>query len=64
LSTPEARPVLVNCAVRKGEQLIPPRAFETLIRVTFPSSTRVKIDVQVVLVIFAFGCVIALKLSN
>jgi hypothetical protein len=64
LSTPEAQPVLVNGAVRKGEQLIPPRAFETLIRVTFPSSNRLKIDVQVVLVIFAFGCVIALKLSN
>jgi hypothetical protein len=55
---------LVNGAVRKGEQLIPPPAFDTLIRVTFPSSNRVKIDVQVVLVIFAFGCVIALKLSN
>ncbi|WJX42867.1 hypothetical protein P8452_30047 [Trifolium repens] len=46
LSTPEARPVLVNGAVRKGEQLIPPRALETLIRVTFPSSNRLKIDVQ------------------
>jgi hypothetical protein len=64
LSTPEARPVLVNGAVRKGEQLIPPPAFDALIRVTFPSPNRVKIDVQVVLVIFAFGCVIALKLSN
>ncbi|KAK7359491.1 hypothetical protein VNO77_01451 [Canavalia gladiata] len=43
LSTPKARPVLVNGAVRKGERLIPPSAFEILIRVTFPpSSTRVK----------------------
>ncbi|CAJ2677681.1 unnamed protein product [Trifolium pratense] len=43
LSAPKARPVLVNGAVRKGERLIPPPAFETLIRVTFPSSsTRVK----------------------
>jgi COX assembly protein 1 len=42
LSTPKARPVLVNGAVRKGERLIPPPAFETLIRVTFPSSNRVK----------------------
>ncbi|XP_061338477.1 uncharacterized protein LOC133285282 isoform X1 [Gastrolobium bilobum] len=43
LSTPKARPVLVNGAVRKGERLIPPAAFEILIRVTFPpSSTRVK----------------------
>ncbi|WJX48841.1 hypothetical protein P8452_35350 [Trifolium repens] len=46
LSTPEAQPVLVNGAVRKGEQLIPPPAFDTLIRVTFPSSNRVKIYVQ------------------
>uniref|UniRef100_I1KRT0 Uncharacterized protein n=1 Tax=Glycine max TaxID=3847 RepID=I1KRT0_SOYBN len=43
LSTPKARPVLVNSAVRKGERLIPPSAFEILVRVTFPpSSTRVK----------------------
>ncbi|QCD83678.1 uncharacterized protein LOC114177811 [Vigna unguiculata] len=43
LSTPKARPVLVNTAVRKGERLIPPSAFEILLRVTFPpSSTRVK----------------------
>ncbi|PNY04511.1 hypothetical protein L195_g000935 [Trifolium pratense] len=49
LSTPEARPVLVNGAVRRGEQLIPPPAFETLIHVTFPSSHRVKIDVRVLL---------------
>ncbi|PNY11814.1 hypothetical protein L195_g008429 [Trifolium pratense] len=50
LSAPKARPVLVNGAVRKGERLIPPPAFETLIRVTFPSSsTRVKVDVQLAL---------------
>ncbi|RYR64117.1 hypothetical protein Ahy_A03g010258 isoform B [Arachis hypogaea] len=43
LSTPKARPVLVNGAVRKGERLIPPPAFEILLRVTFPtSSARVK----------------------
>ncbi|XP_047170335.1 uncharacterized protein LOC124838703 [Vigna umbellata] len=43
LSTPKARPVLVNSAVRKGERLIPPSAFEILLWVTFPpSSTRVK----------------------
>ena len=47
MSTPKARPVLVNGAVRKGERLIPPSAFETLIRVTFPtSSARVKVNVQ------------------
>ncbi|KAF7808673.1 transmembrane protein 214-B-like [Senna tora] len=43
LSTPKARPILVNGAVRKGERLIPPPAFEILMRVTFPvSSARVK----------------------
>ncbi|WVZ25636.1 hypothetical protein V8G54_004180 [Vigna mungo] len=43
LSIPKARPVLVNSAVRKGERLIPPSAFEILLRVSFPpSSTRVK----------------------
>lgn len=51
LSTPKARAVLVNGAVRKGERLIPPPALETLIRVTFPpSSARVKVDVQLALV--------------
>jgi len=50
LSTPKARAVLVNGAVRKGERLIPPPALETLIRVTFPpSSARVKVDVQLAL---------------
>jgi hypothetical protein len=39
LSTPKARQVLVNSAVRKGERLIPPSAFEILIRVTFPASS-------------------------
>lgn len=44
LSTPKARQVLVNSAVRKGERLIPPSAFEILIRVTFPaSSARMKV---------------------
>ncbi|KAE9603096.1 hypothetical protein Lal_00034008 [Lupinus albus] len=43
LSTPKARPILVNSAVRKGERLIPPSAFEVLLRVTYPpSSARVK----------------------
>ncbi|XP_057416104.1 uncharacterized protein LOC130710767 [Lotus japonicus] len=43
LSTPKARPVLVNGAVRKGERLIPPSAFEILVHATFPSSSaRVK----------------------
>ncbi|PNX78970.1 hypothetical protein L195_g034953, partial [Trifolium pratense] len=49
LSTPKARPILVN-AVKKGERLILPPAFETLIRLTFPSSSkRSKVDVQLVL---------------
>lgn len=43
LSTPKARTILVNGAVRKGERLVPPSAFEILIRVTFPaSSARVR----------------------
>ncbi|PNY12373.1 hypothetical protein L195_g009002, partial [Trifolium pratense] len=49
LSTPKAPLVLVNGACRKGEQLIPPPAFETLIHVTLPSSNRSKVDVQLVL---------------
>lgn len=43
MSAPKARPILVNGAVRKGERLMPPSAFEILMRVTFPaSSARVK----------------------
>ncbi|KAF3432157.1 hypothetical protein FNV43_RR26896 [Rhamnella rubrinervis] len=43
LSAPKARTILVNGAVRKGERLVPPPAFESLLRVTFPaSSARVK----------------------
>ncbi|KAE9601057.1 putative transmembrane protein [Lupinus albus] len=43
LSTPKARPILVNGAVRKGERLIPPSSFEILVRVTYPqSSARLK----------------------
>lgn len=50
LSTPKARPVLVNGAVRKGERLIPPSAFEILVHATFPSSSaRVKVNVQLAL---------------
>ena len=65
LSTPKARPVLVNTAVRKGERLIPPSAFEILLRVTFPpSSTRVKVDMFSWLYMFAFKCIIAPNLQN
>lgn len=43
MSAPKARHILVNGAVRKGERLMPPSAFEILMRVTFPaSSARVK----------------------
>ncbi|KAJ0038167.1 hypothetical protein Pint_22335 [Pistacia integerrima] len=43
LSTPKARTILVNGAVRRGERLVPPAALETLLRLTFPtSSARVK----------------------
>ncbi|KAK0575399.1 hypothetical protein LWI29_038497 [Acer saccharum] len=43
LSTAKAQTILVNGAVRKGERLMPPSALETLLRLTFPStSARVK----------------------
>lgn len=43
LSSPKARPVLLNGAVRKGERLVPPSALDMLMKVTFPaSSARVK----------------------
>ncbi|EXB90880.1 hypothetical protein L484_011973 [Morus notabilis] len=43
LSTPKALTILVNGAVRRGERLVPPSAFEILMRVTFSaSSARVK----------------------
>ncbi|XP_031396918.1 uncharacterized protein LOC116207929 isoform X2 [Punica granatum] len=43
LSSPKARPILLNGAVRKGERLVPPSAFEILMRVTFPApSARLK----------------------
>ncbi|KAM7463422.1 hypothetical protein LguiA_031543 [Lonicera macranthoides] len=43
LSAPKAHTILVNGAVRKGERLMPPWAFDVLLRVTFPaSSARVK----------------------
>ncbi|EFH60367.1 predicted protein [Arabidopsis lyrata subsp. lyrata] len=43
LSNPKARTILVNCAVREKEQLIPPPSFKILLRLTFPtSSARVK----------------------
>lgn len=46
LSAPKARTILVNGAVRKGERLVPPSAFDLLLRVTFPaSSTRVKVGI-------------------
>ncbi|OVA01699.1 Protein of unknown function DUF2359 [Macleaya cordata] len=43
LSAPKVRPILLNGAVRKGERLVPPSAFELLMRTTFPApSARVK----------------------
>ncbi|KAF5747465.1 hypothetical protein HS088_TW05G00186 [Tripterygium wilfordii] len=43
LSSPKARPILLNGAARKGERLVPPSALELLLRVTFPApSARVK----------------------
>ncbi|KAM7270317.1 hypothetical protein ACFE04_029531 [Oxalis oulophora] len=43
LSSPKAKTILVNGAVRKGERLVPPASLEVLLRVTFPApSARVK----------------------
>ncbi|KAF8378608.1 hypothetical protein HHK36_029956 [Tetracentron sinense] len=43
LSSPKARPILLNGAVRKGERLVPPSALELLMQATFSaSSARVK----------------------
>ncbi|KAF2316811.1 hypothetical protein GH714_042152 [Hevea brasiliensis] len=42
-ASPKACTILVSGAVRKGERLVPPFAYEILLRVTFPaSSARVK----------------------
>ncbi|MBA0847985.1 hypothetical protein Goshw_026445 [Gossypium schwendimanii] len=43
ISSPKARPILVNGAVRKGDRLVPPSALDILMRLTFPApSARVK----------------------
>ncbi|XP_010274735.1 PREDICTED: transmembrane protein 214 [Nelumbo nucifera] len=43
LSAPKARSILLNGAVRKGERLVPPSAFEMLMRTTFPPpAARIK----------------------
>ncbi|CAI9096023.1 OLC1v1032085C1 [Oldenlandia corymbosa var. corymbosa] len=43
LSRPNAKKILVNGAVRKGERLVPPSALDLLLHVTFPtSSTKIK----------------------
>ncbi|KAK4783506.1 hypothetical protein SAY86_007880 [Trapa natans] len=43
LSFPKAYSILINGAAKKGERLVPPSAFEALMRVTFPaSSARLK----------------------
>ncbi|KAG9157785.1 hypothetical protein Leryth_024311 [Lithospermum erythrorhizon] len=43
LSSPKARTILVNGAVRKGERVVPPAALELLMHATFPApSARVK----------------------
>ncbi|CAN6451774.1 unnamed protein product [Victoria cruziana] len=43
LSSPKARPVLLNGAVRKGERLVPSSAFDLLIHAAFPvPSARIK----------------------
>jgi hypothetical protein len=48
LSSPKARTILLNGAVKKGERLVPPSALELLMRLTFPvPSARVKVGVLV-----------------
>ncbi|KAL5697356.1 hypothetical protein ACHQM5_030806 [Ranunculus cassubicifolius] len=43
LAAPKARSILMNGAVRKGERLVPPSAFDLLMRATFPpTSSRIK----------------------
>ncbi|KAF7831097.1 Transmembrane protein 214-A [Senna tora] len=43
LSSPKARTILLNGAVRKGERVVPPSALDTLWKITFPlPSARVK----------------------
>ncbi|KAK8621407.1 hypothetical protein V6N13_067840 [Hibiscus sabdariffa] len=42
-SSPKARPILVNGAVRKGDRLVPSSSLDILMRITFPApSARVK----------------------
>lgn len=43
VSSPKARAILINGAVRKGERVVPPSALEVLMRITFPApSARIK----------------------
>lgn len=43
LSSPKARPILLNGAVRKGERVVPPSTLDLLMRCTFPApSARLK----------------------
>ncbi|KAF3445206.1 hypothetical protein FNV43_RR14900 [Rhamnella rubrinervis] len=43
LSSPKARSILLNGAVRKGERLVPPSSLDLLMRITFPApAARVK----------------------
>jgi len=44
VSSPKARAILINGAVRKGERVVPPSALEVLMRITFPApSARIKV---------------------
>lgn len=46
LSSPKARTILLNGAVRKGERVVPPLSLELLMRFTFPaSSARLKVGI-------------------
>lgn len=54
LSSPKARPVLLNGAVRKGERLVPSSAFDLLIHAAFPvPSARIKVSILVYFSVYA-----------
>ena len=56
MSSPKARTILFNGAVKKGERLVPPSALELLMRLTFPvPSARVKVGVLVLHFLLDFG---------
>lgn len=65
LSSPKARTILLNGAVRKGERLVPPSALEVLMRVTFPApSARLKVLLLEWWKDYFLFCLICVKLPS